>query len=235
MSFSIAEVRRVITRVGAVMLVATLAVPLAGQQPMAVQSPGQDEALKNNIKVFEGALRASVMRAGGKLGQWAAEIANVALIFAREPAVRSVPLPDNSVVFHIEVSEVLPTSLSLLDQMRKSAPRQGPTQVGVPGEPRSLPAPSSSICKSDSVDQCYTELVYQALIDTILDTASVLPLSAGQTLTVACSPIDVTQSPVLRPPSRQLILMIKGEDIVAMRQGTLSRDAARQRIIERRF
>ena len=64
----------------------------------------------------------------------------------------------------------------------------------------------------------------------------VVTCGEGQTLTVACIPVDVTMTnPLSRPPSKQLVLQIKGEDLLALRQASLSREDAKQRIIERRF
>jgi len=231
----------VMTRVGAIGLIATLAAPLGAQQMMTVSSQAQENALKSNVLVFELALRQSVIGAGQKLGQWAGQVApGVTMAFAEQPTVRSVPLADNSLVFHVEVSEILPTSNNLFNQwIQMQAPGPAP-RVSAPGA--AVPPESVASSKSpDSMprvtmtpDQVYTTLVHDALVDAMLDSSGALPLRDGQTLTVACSPVEVS-SRGLRNPSRQLVLQIKGEDLLAYRQNTITRDEAKRRIVERRF
>ena len=228
----------VLARAGVVGLAFALSVPISGQQLMTVATP-KEEALKNNVRTFEWALKGAITSAGQKLAQWAESIApNVALQFAAEPAVRSVPLPDDSLVFHVEVSELLQTSLSLF--MSANRYKGGAQQVGAMGAP-GLVAPdpmkgAPGATPNVTPDQQYTSLVRQALIDAMLDSSGVLPLKAGQTLTVACNPVDVFSTNQLQPnPSRQLVLTIKGEDLLAFRNGTASREETKQRIVERRF
>lgn len=221
-----------------------LAAPVAAQQ--LTQPPAaQEAALKNNVRTFEMALKAAMERAGQDLAQWAGQQAPVPMVFAQDPIVRSVPLLNNSLVFHVEVSEIIPTSLNLWRQYSQMPPgtrnpssRVGNTGPGV-APPESAPpgkAAAGDIATMMTPDQKYTELVRNALIDTMLDSSGVLPLREGQTLTVACIPVDVTMTnPLSRPPSKQLVLQIKGEDLLALRQASLSREDAKQRIIERRF
>lgn len=227
----------VLARMGVVGLALALSVPISGQQLMTVATP-KEEALKNNVRTFELALKGAITSAGQKLAQWAESIApNVALQFAAEPAVRSVPLPDDSLVFHVEVSELLQTSLSLFTNANRYK-GGGAQQVGAMGAP-GLVAPDpmkGAPATTPNAGQQYTMLVRQALIDAMLDSSGVLPLKAGQTLTVACNPVDVLSTNQLQPnPSRQLVLTIKGEDLLAFRNGTASREETKQRIVERRF
>lgn len=220
--------------------VAVLAAPLGAQQMMQPPSAAQEAALKNNVRTFEMALRSAVERAGAQLVNWASRQAPVPMAFAQDPSVRSVPLLDNSIVFHVEVAEIVPTSLGLWLQYQQ-IPRGSARPVGnsTPGVAPPGPAPAKTAddaAMGMSPDQYYTTLVRDALIDTMLDSSGVLPLKDGQTLTVACIPVDVAvTNPVQRNQSRQLVLTIKGEDVIALRQGTLSREDAKQRIIERRF
>lgn len=223
-----------------------LAAPVAAQQMMQPPSPAQEAALKNNVRTFEVALRTAVEAAGARLAQWASQQAPVPMAFAQEPRVQSVPLLDNSLVFHVEVAEIVPTSLALwgqyLGQQMPSggrASRAGGTPPGVKPPDPAMPGKSASgdaVAINMTPDQYYTSLVRDALIDTMLDSSGVLPLKDGQTLTVACIPVDVAvRNSLGRNTSRQLVLSIKGEDLLAWRQGTLSREDAKQRIIERRF
>ena len=228
--------RTLMTRVGAVALVATMAAPLGAQQLMNV-SQAQESALKNNVTLFELALREAVIRAGRRLGDWAGQMApGVTMAFAELPTVRSVPLSDNTLVFHVEVSEILPTAVNLFTQQLQMQPNQ---RVNNPSA-----APPESVASSTATgsmprvamnpDQYYTTLVHDALVDAILDSSGALPMRDGQKLVVACTPVEVS-SRGLRSPSRQLVLEMKGEDLLAWRQNTITREEAKRRILERRF
>lgn len=230
----------VMTRVGTIGLIATLCAPLGAQQMMTVSSQSQENALKTNVTTFELALRQSVMSAGNTLAQWAGQVApGVTMVFADLPTVRSVPLMDNSLVFHVEVSPILPTSNSLFQSLQQK-PQTGGARVGANsamGSPEAVASgksPDSLPPITMSPDQYYTSLVHDALVNTILDSSGVLPLREGQTLTVACNPVEGA-SPILRPTSRQLVLQIKGEDVLAYHAKTITRDEAKRRIVERRF
>ncbi len=226
-----------------------LVAPIGAQQPAPVASPTQENALKNNVRTFEMALKDAVVRAGAKVAQWAGQVApNVTMAFAQEPTVRSVPLLDNSLVFHVEVAEIMPTSLDLWAEfaaLKRGAPvaplasKPGPARVGAAGLPVADPmGPGAPGLAPGNMtpDQYYTALVYEALIDTVLDSSGVLLLKEGQTLTVACDPVDVAiRDPLYKNLSRKLVLTIKGEDLLSYRKGALTREEAKQRIIERRF
>ena len=235
---------------GITALLVGLTMPVAGQQQMPPPaSETQENALRNNVRTFELALKTNVISAGVKLAQWAGQLApNVPLMFAEEPKVRSVILIDDSLVFHVEVSEILQSGIMLFNSQRGLVLPPPQNQGGVSRAGGTRPVSGMAVPDPNGVkgavlpradltpDQYYTELVYQALVDTILDSAAILPLKEGQKLTVACNPVDVAvTNPLNRNPSKQLILTFKGEDVLALRQGTLSRDDAKQRIIERRF
>ena len=235
-------------RLAMVAVLVGLTMPVFAQQQMPPPaSPTQATALKNNVHTFELALKTAVISAGGKVAQWATQLVpNLSFMFADEPRVRSVPLIDNSLVFHVEVAEITSIYQRLFIAQRGLIPPQpqGRSGAGVvdaagvaPPDPMGPVSPKAVGPPPDtSPDKYYTDLVHEALIDTILDSSGVLPLRAGQTLTVACNPVDVAvTNPLDKNPSRQLILTIKGEDLLALKQGTLSREEAKQRIVERRF
>jgi hypothetical protein len=214
------------------LLALVLAIPLSAQQMVKTASPADVDALKSGVQSFETLLRENIYKAGRALADWANQIQpNVMLEFAAPPVVRTVVLPDESLVFHVEVAQILPTYLTLFEQAQRLKPRA--SEVSNSGM---VSAKSDPLAVSASPDQMYTQFVYTALVDAVLDHSRVLAIKEGQTLTVACNPVDVgLNSRSLRTPSKQLILSIKGEDLHAFRKGTLSRDEAKQRIVERRF
>jgi len=220
----------------------SLTMPAIAQQQAATGPTAQEEALKRNVQVFEMALTNAIIKAGQNVAEWAAKIEpSVVLNFVAQPEVRAVPLLDNSLVFHVDVSE-LGVSSALWVQMATQNGAYGPpsqqgpaTRVG--GTPAAPDSMKVGALPRMTPSQYMTEQVRLALINAILDSPTMLPtLTTGQTLTVACNPVDVLErNPLYRNTSRKLVLQIKGEDMVALREGKLSREEAKQRIIERRF
>lgn len=212
---------------------------LRSQQP-AAPAPNQDDVLKNNVQTFELLLKRSILNAGAKVAEWASQInPNVVLNFVADPEVRAVPLMDNSLVFHVDVAEIgVSSALWYQSALQKGlivAPGTGAaSRVG--GTPVSPDPIKASTPVGMTPSQYLTELVREGLIDTILDNSNVLPLRPGQTLYVACSPVDrMVTNPLYRNQSKKLVLFIKAEDLLALRQGLISREETKQRIAERRF
>ena len=219
-----------------------ITVPVIAQQQAPSGPPAQEEALKRNVQVFEMALRSAIIEAGVKVAQWAQKIdSSVRLEYVAPPEVRAVPLMDNSLVFHVDVAELGVTS-ALWTARQKFGPQpQTPQQGGAASRVGGTAAAPDSARVGTLPDmtpsQYMTEQVREALINAILDSATMLPLlSSGQTLTVACNPVDVlVTNQLYRNTSKKLVLQIKGEDLVALREGKLTREQAKERITERRF
>lgn len=225
--------------VGAIVIGLTAAA--RAQQPAPVGPPSQEEQLKNNVQLFEMALKNSIINAGSKVADWAQKIdPTVLLNFVAQPEVRAVPLMDNSLVFHVDVAEIgVSSALWYQNALQRGLvvpPSGGASRVGatpVPADPLNVKA---AVPVGMTPSQYLTEQVREGLINTILDSSTMLPMRAGQTLTVACNPVDVlVTNPLYRNTSKKLVLTIKGEDLLALRQGTLTREDAKQRIVERRF
>ncbi len=216
----------------------SITAPVLAQQQAPLGPPTQEDALKRQVLGFEIALKNAIIKAGGNVADWARKIdPSIVLTFVAQPEVRAVPLLDNSLVFHVDVAELGVSSalLVLKGDVFGPEPRQGnpATRVGGTGT-----APDSKVgAPMMSPSQYMTEQVREALVDAILDSPQMLPLlTTGQTLTVACNPVDVlVNNPIYQNRSKKLVLQIKGEDLVAMREGKLTREQARDRIIERRF
>jgi type II secretory pathway pseudopilin PulG len=226
----------------AMAIIGVLTASAIAQQQAPAGLQAQEEALKRNVQVYEMALQNAIIKAGVNVAQWARKIEpSVDLAFAAQPEVRAIPLLDNSLVFHVDVSEMgMGISSQLWYEIARQKgslgpqPRAGASRVGG----TAAAAPDSVVSTPNVTPGEYmTEQVREELIKAVLDAATILPtLAAGQTLTVACNPVDVLQrNPLYRNQSRKLVLQIKGEDLIALRDGKISRDEARQRIIERRF
>jgi hypothetical protein len=81
--------------------------------------------------------------------------------------------------------------------------------------------------------------VREKLIDSLLDWSHMLPLKAGEQVTIVAK--DMLDVQTLQPTDlssrsyRQLILSIKSEDLLAFRQGKVTRDQAKEKIVDTRF
>lgn len=223
-------------------VVVGISVPVVAQQ-LAPSGPAtQEEALKRNVQVFEMALGKAIINAGVKVAEWAQKIdPTVRLEYMAPPEVRAVPLMDNSLVFHVDVAELGVTS-ALWTARQKFGPQPPPQQQGgsasrVGGTAAAPDSVRVGTLPEMTPSQYMTEQVREALINAILDSPTMLPLlAAGQTLTVACNPVDVlVTNQLYQNTSKKLVLQIKGEDMVALREGKISREEAKKRIIERRF
>ncbi len=220
----------------------------AAAQPTTVQvDPAVEAELKRQAGVFEVMLRQAVESGGQRLAQWARQVVpNVVLAQASNPVVQAVPLPDSSLIFNVQVPEILQTSVMLFQQLQRpqgvrperpvaNAPASG--RVSGTGVVPDDPA-AERVSDPDSLDpdRRYSNYVREALIDAMLDGSGVLQLQPGQWLTVAASGVDVAVvNPLYRNPSRKLVLSVKAEDLLEFRQQRITRDEVRSRILERRF
>jgi hypothetical protein len=211
--------------------------PVAQSQPTPTSATNaQLDRLRADVGTFEIVLQRAVDKAALELTQWAETILpNVPLFQAAPPIARGVPAGDVSITFHIEVSEMV--GVNLWQTVAARTRPQGDPNVRttgatvIQGDPLTGP-PAASPATGNSINAHYSDFVRDAVIDAILDQSGVLPLKDEQTLAVAVIPVSVTGPPA---QSRTLILSIKGLDLSLLRQGKISRDEAKRRIIETRF
>jgi hypothetical protein len=216
---------------------ATVTAPV---QPMpSPLSNAQIDRLRADVGTFEMVLQRAINRATLEMSQWAQQIVpNVALMQAAEPVVHGVPAGDASITFNVEVAEMLGVPLwqELRQRQRPQPDPSGVQRVGaqiVQADPTTMTAPPVT---TDDANKKYSELVRQAVISAILDNSGVLPLKSDQILAVAVTPANVNgPAPGYKTPSRTLILSIKGGDLELLRQGKISRDEAKGKIVETHF
>ena len=85
-------------------------------------------------------------------------------------------------------------------------------------------------------DREYTTYVRAALIDAMLDSSGVLSVTPGEHLTVVVSGIEQpSPNPLYRSNSSKLMLTIAASDLLELRQGRLTREQAKERIVAERF
>jgi hypothetical protein len=225
-----------------------LSAPAAARQQMPGQAPEDPQIVKLRAEVrnYEIALKQAADGAGQKLAVWAAQVVpSVMLQRAAENVVTGLPLPDGSLFFDVRMPEILPVSIEIFKAQQQRTRMTPPLiQQGQPAQPVVNNAPQDAKQAADSLlrdpgdpNLVYSDYTRQALIDAILDNSTLLSsLREGQWLTVAATAVDIAVTNSLYSnPSRRLILSIRGEDLLDLRLGKLTRDQAKDRIVEKRF
>jgi type II secretory pathway pseudopilin PulG len=214
-------------RVCVVAVVTALAAPVAAQQQAASPS---DLDLRNRIQIFEAVLQRAVLQGGQQL----ASQPYGSLVTTGDALAHGFPTPVG-IVFDVEVPDLAQTFQWLMMQPRPQA--AGPPQNNRVVVGQGLPAPdpmTGSGAPLVPAPVAYSRFVRAALIDAMLDNSGQLPLKDDEYLTVAASP-PLGPVPTLQLSDGTLILSIKGSDLAAFHQGKISKDEARQRIIEKHF
>jgi hypothetical protein len=229
-----------------------------GTPPPAPSAPSPQPVivegnLKSVVRLYEYALNDAINRAGTNLVTWArgqlGPGITVNMASAAPPRVSAILLPDNSLAFDIALAEMNVQAFDLAMRIKPSQTQQAQqnlpdkanpkvTATGlVPADPVTPGAPAvNSTGGAVLASQVYSDYIREALLDAIVDQGHVLPIGPGQQLIVQVTPIDVAVTNVYdKNPSRKLNLSIKGDDLEAFRQKTLTRDQLRLRILDRRY
>lgn len=222
-----------------------VATPASAQQMVA---NGADPQVKYQARMFEQVLRAAVQHAGERVAERVnSMVPGVQLFFMTEPIIRTVPTPEGP-VFDVQIPEINGAGLGLVRLM------QGKPQPASPAQPVSAPPPgrvtANAVPPDDPMHASpepatnldadlikeYTTYAREALIDAMLDNSGGLPLESTQRLEITAGGIDAAGGGALTVNnSRRLVLVISGSDLVLLREGKITRDAAKQRIKEWRY
>jgi hypothetical protein len=235
-------------------------VVLAVAQPAIAQQTGPETnpAVKDQVTRFENLVKMAIQEAGQLLvrevDRMTASQIKMPMNFDAAPVASGVVIPDVGPHFDVQIPGIQPSNLQLwaLWQQdpfyRKVDPRQGTRQVAttppdkVSATNNALPN-ADAMTSSPAVDfdptRAYTNFAREKLIDTLLDYSRVLPLKPGERVVIVAKdmldiqPLQPTQLSGRLP--RQLVLSIKSEDLIALNDGKITRDEAKQRIVDTRF
>jgi hypothetical protein len=214
-----------------------IAAPVAAQERTAA---GVD-ARKSQVLMFEDGLRRAVEVGGEDVSKRVLEFVPVRLALDGAPIVRGFPLIGYGYHFDVQVPDLSSAglALALMFQRQPAAPAGSSARAGnrggvvpaanggpVSDDPMASPQAAPSIGFDPAA--AYRSSVRAALIDAIIDNSGVLTLGDNDTLTVTANGVD--QSTSYRVNSSRLILEIKASDLLALRQGKISRDEAKARI-----
>jgi hypothetical protein len=212
----------------------------APTQPVpSALSRAQLDRQRADVGTFEIVLQRSIERAVLQTSQWAQQAVPDVMISAPEPVVHGIPVGDASITFNVEVGDMLGVNLwQVIHERQRPQPDPSAVQrvgtVGaqiVQGDPATASAPPVT---TGNANKQYSEFVREAVIDAILDNSGVLQLKDDQMLAVAVIPTSAS-GPQSYRTSATLILSIKGGDLELLRQGKISREEAKRRIVETHF
>jgi hypothetical protein len=234
-------------------------VVLAIAQPAIAQQSGPETnpAVKDQVTRFEDLLKMAIKEAGQLLvrevDRMTASQVRMPMNFDAAPIASGVVIPDIGPHFDVQIPGILPSNLQLwaLWQQdpfyRKADPRQGARQVAtnpdkVSAANNALPSPDA-MTNPPTIDfdpaRAYTNFAREKLIDTLLDYSRGLPLKPGERVVIVAK--DMLDVQPMQPTqlsgrvARQLVLSIKSEDLIAFNEGKITRDEAKQRIVDTRF
>ena len=213
------------------------------------QGPATEADVKRMVQSFENVLRGAIQTAGNQFANRAKAVEpNVTLAFDADPYASGVIVPGVGPIFEVQVPGILPSQLDLMRiwQARKSGPEMttpvkpvstspSENKVTAAGLPNADPMAPSAVPFEPTRE--YTTNVRDALINTLLDFGTTLPLVAGERVTIIARdmPQPVQRGALTASESRQLILTIKVDDLIALRGQKITREEAKQKIVDTRF
>jgi hypothetical protein len=226
-----------------------LAVPVSAQTPTP---PASSDAAKSQVRTFEMVLKSAVETGTRNFAQRAAEMVPQLFSVVDPPAVNGVVVHVQSrsdYVFHIQVPMIWPMlqvmimNQRLMPRAAAGAPgRQtvaGGARVQADGTPDADSMDGSGVTAANrpELEREYGRKVRDALVDAILDNSAVLPIVPSDTLVVFASVPDSGVPPSLYqdPVPRKLILSMTGADLTDLRQGRITREQAKAKVIEEHF
>lgn len=230
--------------------VMAMALPMRAVAQAPPPAPA-DEVAKSAVFTYATALRSAVLVGGQKLAQQASTVVpELVLAPSEQPTVRGVKLDGWGFFFDVQIPEISNVTMMVWDmyynQLHRTRGAAPPPDASGPAQPVSdRPTVSATgpvepdpmvneLATQGGRDRAYSNFVRGALVDALLDSSAVLPLGPTDRLTIAASGIDQPGSNPLYQ-ERKLMLTIKGSDLQDLRQGRITREEAKARVVEGRF
>jgi hypothetical protein len=225
-----------------VLFVAIVPHGLSAQAQQTVTPPA--DTTPNQIKGFEQSLLLAVDSAAGRLNSRVREAlpnVQIQLDYETRPIVTGALVPEAGAVFHVLIPAIAELDLKMANVYLSRRPTP-PTPVVRTVDPARVtansivePDPNTITTPLTEPDKEYTTFMRLALIDAVVDHAITVRIPAGQNLTVIADELQTQPASAFNPRSRTLILQIKGEDLIALRENRIDREEAKKRIKESRY
>jgi len=206
-------------------VVAALSVASVAAAQTAVESQVQEDTLRQ-VQNFESVLVSAVNQAASKVTDRALKaVPDFKLRLEANPIAKGFVMPTGGGMFFlVEVPGIEATSQLLWVQLRQMQPRDPNTRVD---NPLSVDPPMMT-----NPGKEYSEYTRQAVVEAMLD-AITLPLTEGQSLTVSVGSTPDPANPMAT--LKRLYLILKAEDLMALRANRITRDEAKAKIVEKRY
>lgn len=239
---------------GVLVIGMALAVRSTAVAQIATPSSADDPA-RPQVQTFEMVLARALETAGRNFAVRAAELAPqlTALPTGDNPQVTGVAVRDLGLyVFHVQVPgiDLNLSVMNLIVNRPQLAVRPSPqpqtrpvndtvaaTGVVAP-DPMGPAASQASTATPTLLDfrVVYQTKVREALVDAIIDNAASLPFTGGEALLVIAGGIDPpVANPLYRKTSHRLVLRAKASDLTAFREGRITRDEVKRRVLASDF
>ena len=231
-------------------LVLALAVPVAAQRAPVGAA---EQQLRYQLQTFAAVLQAAVRNGGDAFAREQAEFIPAGVqLTADDPQVRGFAPPQGGgLLFYVSVPSIRPMITQVLVQWPRPALPEGlqPTggvQRGGAAIAQALPAPDPMTAspviddgrcatrvrppaESPNFNYEYSVAVCDALMDAILDGSGTLRVEDEDWLTVAAADGEPDPTPLLNSSTGYTTyLSIRGTDLVAYRQGRITKEEARK-------
>ena len=233
---------------GAAMFIGTSAWAQAVPQPQP-QTQANDPA-RPQVQTFEMVLGRAVENAGRNVAtramEFAPDVMAVAYPTGDLPHVTGVAVRDMGLyVFHVQVPQV-GLSLQVMNLM-VNRPQFASRSVGAQ-QPVGERVTAAGVVQADPMDQLttraprfdvnaeYRNQVRAVLVEAIIDNSGALPLGPNETLLVIAGGSDSTApNPFDRRTTQRLVLRVKASDLSAFREGRITRDEVKRRVLASDF
>jgi hypothetical protein len=220
----------------------------AGAQTPAGVERRADPA-RPQVQTFEMVLGRAIETAGRNFATRAREFAPemMALPTGETPNVTGVAVHDMGLyVFHVQVPGIDLTLLVM--NLMANRPQFAGTPAG-PQQPVSGRVASTDVVAADPMVPSgegrrsqldfqveYRNQVREALVDAIVDNSGSLPLGTDESVLVVAGGTDSSgPNPLYRRTSQRLVLRAKASDLAAFREGRITRDEAKRRVLASDF
>lgn len=242
-------------RVVLVLLIPSLVAPLAAQQqtpPPPASAPERvsqtvgmtdDEIadLNRRIRTFQANVQSAVENGGARLADRAEKLVQGAVELAMNgtPRINPVYIPGTGFHYDVQVPDILGTSIAMWAYVYKRQQQAIPAANRPPDERVTA---NGTVVKPDAMavnpsfdpNTEYATFVRQELIEAMLESSTVLPIKADEKLIISARVPAEAQANVLSH-YRRIVLQIHGADLTAYRQGQLTKDQVKERILEFRY
>jgi len=222
-----------------------LVVIVAAPVWVAAQSGTPAESMaRSQVFQFERALKAAVEVGGQRLAEQARVVVpDTVLTPTEQPIANGVKLEDYGYHFDVQVPNIDQTSMMLFNMFSEARRprngggegRSGDPQVPVAGRREGPAGPAAELpVAAFDANKVYGASVKESLIDTMLDGSGMLTMAPTERLTLTVSAMPMPGSNPLLLEGK-MILTIKGQDLLDLRQGKITKDVAKSRIVVSSF